>query len=156
MDAYDFFQTFVSAAARDAAIAAWADAHFGRPVKVFADLESGALPQSSEMPYMIFHSPGVEKHQDVRVQRYSLAVDLAIDKNALQDRAETNVSEPAGVELILDLGTLLAAAVKTALPSNTTFGYMLAADTLGALPEVHGVMDLDFSTIVTIAGDPLA
>lgn len=156
MDNYDFFATFVNAIGRGAAIDAWCDANFGRPLKVFADVESDALPTAADMPYAILHTPGVEKHQERREQRYSMSVDLAIDKNAFASRAETNIAQPAGIEMILDLATLVAAAVKAALPANTVFGYSLAADTLGALPEVYAYMELDFTTTVTIAGDPLA
>lgn len=156
MDNYDFLNLFVTGIARDASTSAWCNAFFGRGLKVLADLEGAALPSAADMPYALIHTPAIDKHQDRREQRYGLAVDLALDKDALSARAEPNIAQPAGVELILDLATLVAAAVKTALPANTTMGYSLSADTLGALPEVYAYMDFDFITIVTIAGDPLA
>jgi hypothetical protein len=156
MDNYDFLNTFVTAVAGNAALASWANTQFGLAVSVFADVTSAGLPAAADMPYAIFHTPGVEKHQERREQRYAIAVDLAIDKNALKTRAESNVDEPAGVELVLDMAQLVIDAVKAALPANTVMGYSLSADTLGALPEVYAYMDFDFTTKITIAGDPLA
>lgn len=156
MDNYDFFNTFITAVGRDSAIEAWCKANFGRSPTVFADVESTALPAAENMPYLIFHTPGIGKHQERREQAYSIAVDLGLDKSALEQRAEPNVKQPSGIQLVLDMATLIVAAVKAALPSNTVFGFNLSADTLGALPEVYGYMDLDFTTQVTIAGDPLA
>jgi hypothetical protein len=156
MDNYDFFGTFVSAISGDAAIAAWCGARFGTALTVFADVESEALPARDDMPYALIHTPGVAKHQERREQIYQIAVDLALDKAALASAAATNLKQPAGIELILGLAQLMIDAVKAALPANTVFGYTLSADTLGALPEVHAYLDLDFTTTVTIAGDPLA
>jgi hypothetical protein len=155
MDNYDFFNTFVTAIAGNAAISSWCNANFGKGLAVFADVTSGDLPTAADMPYALVHTPSVSKHQDRREQRYGLAVDVGINKDALATRAETNVEQPAGIELILDLGTAVAAAVAAALPANTSMGYELSADTLGALPEVHGYIDFDFITYVTMAGDPL-
>jgi hypothetical protein len=156
MDAYDFFALFTTAIAQSTAIADWTAANFGRPLKLYVDVEGGALPQASDMPYAIFHTPGVQRHQERREQIHTIAVDLALDTSARQPRAESNAQEPAGIQLVIDLHTLVVAAVKAALPANTAFGYTLSADTLGALPEVHGYMDFEFTTRVTIAGDPLA
>jgi hypothetical protein len=156
MDAFDFFSLFATAIAQSSAIAAWANAQFGRPLKLYVDVEGGALPDASDMPYAILHTPGVQRHQERREQAFSVAVDLALDKSAYRQRPETHAAEPSGVELIMDLHTLVVAAVKAALPDNTTFGYAVSADTLGALPEVHAYMDFDFTTRVTLAGDPLA
>jgi hypothetical protein len=155
MDNYDFFNTFATAVAGNAAIGAWASAQFGKALKVFADVTSADLPDTDDMPYAIFHTPGVDKHQERRQQRYQLSVDIAVNKDALATRAESNVAQPAGVELVLDLAQLVINAVKAALPANTVMGYGLSADTLGALPEVFGYLDFDFTTTVTIAGDPL-
>jgi hypothetical protein len=156
MDNYDFLNTFITAIAQNAAIESWAQAQFGASLSVFADVTSSELPGSGEMPYALVHTPAVEKHQDRREQRYGISVDIAVNKDALATRAETNVEQPAGIELILDLATLVVSAVKAAIPANTTMGYSLSADTLGALPDVFGYIDFDFTTLVTIAGDPLA
>lgn len=156
MDNYDFFSTFVTAIGSSTAIEAWAQAQFGRTLKVFADVTSAGLPTADDMPYALVHTPGVQKHQERREQQYSMAVDLAITKDALAVLADTGTAQPAGVELILDLASLVVDAVKAALPANTVMGYSLSADTLGALPEVYAYVDLEFTTKVTIAGDPLA
>ena len=158
MDNYDFFNTFVTAITGNAAIEAWCGTNFGAGTKlnVFADVTSAGMPTADDMPYAIIHTPGVQKHQERREQMYSLAVDIAITKDALATVAATNLDQPAGVELILDLASLVVDAVKAALPANTVMGYGLSADTLGALPEVHGYIDFEFTTHVTIAGDPLA
>lgn len=155
MDNYDFFNLFVTAIGQNAAVASWCSAQFGASLSVFADVTSAGLPAADNMPYAIVHTPGVEKHQERRAQRYQLSVDLAIDKDALATRAESNVEQPAGVELIMDLAQLVINAVKAALPANTVMGYGLSADTLGSLPEVYAYLDFDFTTTVTIAGDPL-
>jgi hypothetical protein len=83
------------------------------------------------------------------------AASFQIGCNLVSSMRASLVEQPAGIELILDLGTAVAAAVAAALPANTSMGYELSADTLGALPEVHGYIDFDFITYVTMAGDPL-
>lgn len=156
MDNYDFLNTFVSAIAHSAAIDSWCTAQFGRSLSVFADATSAGLPTPDDAPYALIHTPAVEKHQERSEQRYALSVDLSINKDALAVRAETNIEQPAGIELIMDLSELVVSACKAALPPNTAMGYTLSADTLGALPDVFAYIDLDFVTKVTIAGDPLA
>lgn len=156
MDNYDFFNTIITAVAQDSSIASWCQANFGRGLKVFADVESAALPTSDDMPYALFHTPGIEKHQERREQIYAIALDLGVNKDSLEQRSDLDVKQPAGIQLIMDMSTLVVAAIKAALPANTVFGFSLLADTLGALPDVFGYFDLDFTTKVTIAGDPLA
>ncbi|MCU0589864.1 MAG: hypothetical protein MUC33_01370 [Desulfobacterales bacterium] len=157
MDNYDFFNTFVTAIAGNAAIESWCVTQFGAGTKlnVFADVTSAGLPSASDMPYAIMHTPGVQKHQERREQNYSIAVDLAINKDALASTAYGNLDQPAGVELVLDLAQLVIDAVKASLPANTVMGYSLSADTLGALPEVYAYIDLDFKTELTLGMDPL-
>ncbi len=158
MDNYDFFNTFVAAITGNVAIESWCGTQFGAGTKlnVFADVSSASLPTADDMPYAIVHTPGVQKHQERREQMYSMAVDIAIAKDALATGTATNLDQPAGLELILDLASLVVDAVKAALPANTFMGYSLSADTLGALPEVYAYLDFEFITHVTLAGDPLA
>jgi len=155
MDLYDFYNTFIMAVAGDGDLDAWAKSRFGVMMSVFADLSSHALPTVDGMPYVIMHTPEAAKHQNRRVNEYGLAVDVAINRDALQLTAYENVELPAGIELILDGVTLIVAAIKGALPANTAFGYSLSADTLGSLPEIYAYLDFTFSETVTIGTDPL-
>jgi len=154
MDLYDFFSSIITAIAGDSALESWAQSNFGDSVQVFADISSASPPQAADMPYVIVHSPGAVKNQQRRVREYTLAVDLALSKDALKTRAESNLEEPAGL-VLLDFATLVAAAVASALSGSMSFGYSLAADTLGSLPQVYGYMDFEFSEPVTIGSDPL-
>jgi hypothetical protein len=155
MDNYDFLNTFPTAVAASTAIGSWATTQFGKSVTVYIDLEGGALPTKDNMPYVIFHTPGVSKDQEVRDRRYQISADIAINKETFKTRAETTVKEPTGIELVLDFATLIAACVKSALPGNTLFGYNLSADTLGSLPEVFGYIDFTFVEHITLGSDPI-
>ena len=156
MDLYDFYNTFITAVAADNGLHAWCRVKFDNDLTVLADLQSHALPTVDDMPYVIFHTPEAIKNQERRVNEYTLGVDVGLNKDALAVRAEDSVEQPAGIELILDFVTLLVGVVKDSLPSNTSFGYRLAADTLGSLPKIHGYIDFDFMEKVTIGTDPLA
>lgn len=155
MDLYDFYNTFITAVASDSSTDEWALRYFGKQISVFVDLQSGELPTAAEMPYIIIHTPEAIKDQNRRSNEYLLALDIALDKDSLAIRTENNVEQPAGIELILDLVTLVIAAVKAALPANTTFGYRMSADTLGSLPQIYGYVDLTFTEEITIGTDPL-
>lgn len=155
MDSYDFLNTFPAAVASSSDIARWSAAQFGKSVTVYVDLEGGALPTRDDMPYVIFHTPGVNKNQEVRDRRYHISADIAILKDEYKTRVDSTVNEPAGIELVIDFATLIAACVKSALPANTLFGYDLSADTLGSLPEVFGYIDFSFVEHVTMGNDPV-
>jgi len=155
MNLYTFFNTFIAAVAADSTLDDWANSMFGTGIKVLADLVSDDLPAAADMPYIIFHTPEVSKHQERRANEYVMGVDLALDKDALKIRAEGSITEPAGIELILDFVEKIIDIIAASLPANTVFGYRLAADTLGSLPEVHGYMDLEFSEKITIGTDPM-
>jgi len=156
MDLYDFFNTFVTAAAGDIELQTWGQLQFGAAVRIFADVESDGLPTAADMPYVLFHSPLGSKRQTGRLNSYGLAADLALTKDALKMRLEDNLAEPAGLELILDMVTLLVEALVEALPENVTLAIDLGADTLGMLPEVHAYLDLTFEETITIGVDPMA
>lgn len=156
MDLYDFYNTFITAVGQNASIASWSNTHFGKAFKVFADVTSADLPTIEDAPYCIFEGPGFSRHQERSVQMHSIGIELCLNKDALATRGETNIEQPAGIELVNDLVTLVIAAVKAALPANTVFGVDGAMDTLGALPAVYAYLDFNFETKVTIAGDPLA
>jgi len=155
MDNYDFFSTFVTAVGRNDTLSTWAQVHFGSKVQVFSDLPAEDPPGADDMPYVILHTPGVAKHQERREQSYTISADLGLNKGVLATRAEDNIEEPAGIELILDFVTIFIEAVEGALPANTSFGYTMQADTLGSLPEVYAFVDLEFIMRITLGGDPL-
>lgn len=156
MRLYEFFAALGAAVASDAAIGAWAQTHFGRPLSVFLDVVSGQLPTAEQMPYAVVHTPAVERHEERRERRYGLAVDLALDKQALKTRPEPNAAEPSGLELALELVELVVGAVRRSLPERVAMGFALSADTLGALPEVHAYIDFEFEDLVVLGEDPLA
>lgn len=156
MRLYDLFSSVAQALAVNSAIYSWAQQNFGRGLSVFADLSSAALPGREEMPYAVVHTPVAEKHEGRSEQRFGMAIDLALDKDALSANVATNLAEPAGVKLICELLELVVAAVRGARPENALLGYSISADTLGALPEVRAYLDMDFTVFTTLGEDPLA
>jgi len=156
MDLYEFFNTFIEAAANDAALDAWANINFSRDVNVYADLDFDEAPGEDEMPYMVFHSPGKSAHQERRITEYTLGVWLVIYQTGNKTRTEDNLTEPSGVELITDFITKVQTLIKDVVPSNFVVGFDIDTDTIGMLPEIHAYMDIAFQERITIGSDPLS
>lgn len=155
MDLYDFTNTFIQAVARSSALDDWCAAYFGRGAAVFGNVRSARLPAREDMPYVIFHSPESIKHQERRINEYVLGVDLALNYDELKMRAEANLQETGGLELVLDMAELIETAIEGALPARFVFGRHLTADNLGMLPEVHAYIDYEFQEKITIGTDPM-
>ena len=155
MELYPFINTFTSAVAADDSLDAWTMTNFSKSLTVLVDLQSNALPTSDDMPYAIFQTPGISKDQERRINEYAFGVDLAFTKNALQVRAESNIGEPAGIELVSEFIAMVVDAIEAVVPANFAFGYQVAADTLGSLPEVYAYLDFEFRQTHTIGSNPI-
>jgi len=156
MELYSFFETFFTALATDGDLSAWSVANFGRPVTVFPDIDSETPPDiDSDAPYIILYSPGKNASQVKPDIEYVLRCFLVLVSENRQVRAESNIIEPAGVKLISEMVTKTVAALKAALPADMTMEISVDSDTAGALPEVHGYMDVIFTEQTTIGTDPI-
>lgn len=156
MDLYEFFNTFIEAAADNSELDAWANINFGRDVNVYADLDFDDAPDEDEMPYMVFHSPGKTAHQERRITEYTIGVWMVIYQTGNKTRVEDNVTEPSGVKLISDFITKVQTLIKAAVPSNFVVGLAIDTDTIGMLPEIHAYMDITFQERILIGSDPLS
>jgi len=156
MDLYDFFNTFTTAVAKDVALDLWAMAHFGHHVTVYPDLDFSNPPDSEDdTPYVIFHSPGKRSGQEMRTIDYGMELWLVLNKSTHKTRAEDNITEPAGVELISDFITKTQAAIVAALPANFMVDFEVVTDTIGMIPEIHGHLACEFMQRLVIGQDPL-
>lgn len=156
MDLYDFFNTFITAVAADGDSAAWAHTNFGREIKVYADLDFDAAPESeADAPYIIFHSPGKRADQQTATIEYIIGAWLVVNRSGAASRGELNLAQPSALELILDFITLIQNAVVAALPAHTYVGFDVDTDTLGMVPEAHGYMDINIKQIILVGQDPL-
>jgi hypothetical protein len=155
MDLYDFYNTFFTAAATDAELITWAHINFDRAHKVLVDFYVDDPPAAADRPYILFHTPGHEKDQTQRINRYYIGTTLVISTNDLTLRAESGLEEPSGMELILDFMTHLQRLIAAACPAHFSVGFSAAADTMVTDTEVVAEMDMAFDEVVTIGTSPL-
>ena len=156
MNLKTFFNTFKEAVAQDSDLSSWAYAQFGKQMSVWADLPSDTFPDvSDDYPFVVIVPAEKETNQQRRLITYRLEAWLAFSLADYQTRAEPNLTEPSGSELICDFIELVKAAVVAALPDNTTVGFLELVDALGHPPDVEGFIEMNFRHEPTIGyGDP--
>ncbi|MBW1778508.1 MAG: hypothetical protein JRJ54_13085 [Deltaproteobacteria bacterium] len=156
MNLHDFFDGVVASVAEDAALAAWAESNFGKGVSVYMEIPSESFPDfDDDAPFIVIGSPWRRANQERRVVEYGMEAWLGIAKSTYATRAD-GATEPAGVELIIDMIETVKNAIAAGLPEGFTMALEEYTDSLAAHDYCEGFMVLDFSKQLTIGEDPFA
>lgn len=155
MDLFEFSNTFVKALAADSELQAWGQVNFGKSVEIFADFSNDALPTADDMPYVLVLSPGTERGQQQSIQRYALEFWAAFDRSGVITRAEPNVTEPNGLQLICQLLERLIVVIEENQPDRFAVAYSVGTDTIGMHPEVHGLIECKFTYQTVLGENPI-
>jgi len=158
MDLYDFYKTIVTGVAQDATLAAWAVAQCGGALSVYAGMPSDDFPDmTDDVPFVLFGEPSRSCGQKRRTIEYGCEAWMGLSVSGDKTGNPANMSEPAGIEKILDGMRLVRLAVVAALPAGVTLtDFEEHADVNAAGSEVHGDMGFSFSHQLTIGMDPMA
>jgi len=157
MDLYDFYKTIVTGVAQDTDLAAWAVAQFGTSVTVFAGMPSDDFPDmDDDVPFVLFGEPTRNCSQNRRTINYACGAWMGLSVSGLKTGNPDNLTEPIGVERILDGLRLVRLAVVASLPDGVTLDdFEENADVNAAGSEVHGDMGFSFSQPLTIGMNPM-
>ena len=151
-----FLETFTAALAADSDLSAWAAVNFGRSLSIYKDLPSDTFPSiEDDYPFVVLMPADKASGQQTPRIEYGLEAWLGINKSAYISRAESDVTEPAGVDLICDFIDKVKVAVAAAMPANTSVSFVEMVDALGRTPECDGYIEMNFIEVVTIGTDPL-
>jgi len=157
MELKTFLETTATAVAQDSDLTAWVLASFGIALTVYKDLPSDVFPDiENDYPFVVLLPTEKRSGQEQRVIEYGLDAWLGLNVATYQTRAEGNLTDPTGVDLICDFIEKVKTAVVSDLPANTSVSFVEVIDTLGRPPEVQGFIEMDFRQVVTIGTDPLA
>ena len=155
MNLKTFLETFTAAVARDSALTSWAATHFAT-LSVYKDMPSDAFPSiEDDYPFVVLLPTEKTSGQQSRHIEYGLDAWLGLNVAGYKTRAEGNLTEPSGVDLICDFIEKVKAAIVTGLPANVSVSFTEAIDTLGRPPEVQAFIEMDFVEVVTLGTDPL-
>lgn len=155
MDLKTFLETFTAAVARDADLASWAKRHFGE-LTVYKDLPSDTFPDiEDDYPFVVLLPTEKSSGQRQRRIDYGLDAWLGLNIDTYKTRAEGNVTEPGGVDLICDFIEKVKTAVTAGQPDGFTVSFLEVIDTLGRPPEVQGFIEMIFVQDLSIGDDPL-
>lgn len=151
------FEIFAAALAQDDSLTSWARLNFARDLAVYKDLPTDVFPDiEDDYPFVMLLPTEKTSGQQSRHIEYGLDAWLGLNMATYQTRAEGNVTEPAGVDMICDFIEKVKDAVVAAMPANTSVSFVEAIDGMGRPPEVQGFIEMDFREVVTIGTDPLA
>jgi hypothetical protein len=157
MDLYDFYRDMVADVAHNGDLSSWAHIRYGSPVSVYTGFPTDGPPDmTADTPFLMFAEPSRQCSQNRREIIYSCGAWLGLSVTGDQVRVEANLTEPAGVEQILDGMRLVRLAVVEALPEGVTLeDFEEYADVNAVGSEVHGQMAFVFKQTLTIGQDPM-
>jgi hypothetical protein len=156
MNLKTFLETFTAAVARDADLGSWAKRHFGQ-LTVYKDIPSDTFPDiEDDFPFVVLLPTEKQSNQEWRRIEYGLDAWLGLNIATYKTRADGNVTEADGVDLICDFIEKVKAAVVAAQPEGFTVTFIEEIDTLPRPPEVHGFITMEFIQKLVIGMDPLA
>jgi len=157
MDLYDFYKTIVKGVAQNANLVAWATAQFGTTISVLAGMPSDDFPNiNDDTPFVMFGEPTRSCSQNRRTIIYGCGAWMGLTVTGSKAGNPANLSEPAGVEKILDGMRLVRLAVASVLPSGIYLDdFEEHADVNASGSEVHGDMGFTFSQTLTIGQSPM-
>ena len=157
MDLYDFYRGLVSDVAHDTALGSWAYTRYGQRLMVYTGFPADGPPDmDADTPFLMFAEPSRACSQNRREIIYSFGAWLGLAVTGDHVRVEANLTEPAGVEQILDGMRLVRLAVVAALPDGVSLeDFEEYADVNAVGSEVHGQMGFVFKEILTIGQDPM-
>jgi len=154
MNLHDFFDGVVASVAGDATLAAWANSHFGTGVSVFMEIPSESFPDyDNDAPFVVIGSPWRRANQERRTVEYGAEAWLGIETSTYATRAD-GATEPAGVELIIDMIEMVKNAIAAGLPEGVTMALEEYTDSLAAHDYCEGFMVMDFTRQLTIGEEP--
>jgi hypothetical protein len=157
MDLYDLFASVRNAVARDATLAAWATAQFGKGFTVFAGLISKRMPDpDTDAPFIVLGEMQDVRGMESRTIGYELSGWIGLLSADIATDSDINVIEANGAEQIVDAHKLVRDAILAGLPSNIDLmDYSTMSDTLGVNDEVNGYFSVRFEEKLTIGMNPM-
>lgn len=157
MDLYDFYRDLVADVAHDGDLTAWSHIRYGKAIAVYTGFPTDGPPDmTADVPFLMFAEPSRMCSQNRREIIYSCGAWLGLAVTGDQVRVEAHLTEPAGVEQILDGMRLVRLAVVGALPEGVTLeDFEEYADVNAVGSEVHGQMAFVFKQVLTIGQDPM-
>ena len=151
MDHYDFFRQIAWGVHTDTSLQQWAVQHFSDPVLTYF----GHFPSEYRPPYMVWDLPTKGHGQQLREQIWGFSIFMEISRDDYKTSSEKNFIEPEGVELILDMLTLVKAAIVTALPDGIWGEFNNDEQMLSVVPSFFAVLDVRFDNPLTFPNDPM-
>lgn len=156
MDLYTLFNNAVTAVAGDGDLETYSLIKYGRVHSVKTNPPADGLSES-DCPMLIIHSPKKDAKQSRRDVVYGFSAEIIITEPDLATRAEDNVQESEGTEIILAMFQYVKEAVRGVLPTNWNFSYSLDSDAMSLFPLMVAGIYFEFVEQLTIgSGDPTA
>jgi hypothetical protein len=143
--------------AQDAALAAWAMAHYGRVHKVFNNVNVLDLPAAGDCPYLAVAVPGYRAGRELEAVDVVVVVECGLHDEAAQVTGIANLVEFRGVDRLEAFRQLALAGLVACLGGSFDVVEVAAElDTYTQFPFLTCQMEVTVREYLTLDGDPLA